>query len=132
MSIREVRDFQDLIIWQRSFQLAEEIYRMTERFPKSEIYGMTSQLRRSAVSIPANIAEGYGRFSQKDYARFIGIALGSCTELETLLLLSVKVGITSASNADKSLTLARECKRMLRAIRFKLHANLQAGRQSSG
>ncbi|MCB1187915.1 four helix bundle protein [bacterium] len=132
MSTDDVKDFQDLIIWQRSFQLAEEIYCLTELFPKQEIYGMTSQLRRSAVSIPANIAEGYGRFSQKDYARFIGIALGSCTELETLILLSVRVGNTTDERSAKPMALARECKRMLRAIRFKLHANLQAGKQSSG
>lgn len=75
--------------------LTEQVYRLTETFPKSEQYGLTSQLRRSATSIPANIAEGYGRSSDKNLANFVRIARGSLAELETLIELSVRLGFAT-------------------------------------
>ena len=81
--------FKDLIVWQKAYKLVLEIYRITKDFPKSEIYGLSQQMRRSAVSIPSNISEGYGRKSKTEYDRFLSIAYGSLSELETQYLLSV-------------------------------------------
>jgi four helix bundle protein len=83
--------FKDLIVWQKSFQLVKEIYALTRNFPKDEIYGLTQQMRRSAVSIPSNISEGYGRQFSKEYKQFLSIAYGSLCELETQYLLAVNL-----------------------------------------
>jgi four helix bundle protein len=83
-----ISSYRDLEVWQFSMQLAKEIYSITREFPKEELYGLTSQNRRASVSVPANIAEGYGRDNAGDYARFLQIAQGSLKEVETLLLLS--------------------------------------------
>lgn len=83
-----MRDFHKLIIWQRSHQLALAVYRISKSFPKEEIFGLTSQMRRAVSSIPTNIAEGCGRASNKDFAHFLQIAIGSATEVEYQLLLA--------------------------------------------
>ncbi|MBO7277929.1 MAG: four helix bundle protein [Bacteroidales bacterium] len=83
-----MRDFHKLIIWQRSHQLTLAIYRISKSFPKEEIFGLTSQMRRAVSSIPTNIAEGCGRASNKDFAHFLQIAIGSATEVEYQLLLA--------------------------------------------
>jgi four helix bundle protein len=83
-----VQDYMRLEVWQRSHRLALAVYRVTKLFPPSEAYNLTSQIRRSSVSIPSNIAEGCGRSSRSDMARFLSIALGSCCELQYQLLLS--------------------------------------------
>ena len=83
-----MRDFHKLIIWQRSHQLTLTIYRISKSFPKEEIFGLTSQMRRAVSSIPTNIAEGCGRTSNKDFAHFLQIAIGSATEVEYQLLLA--------------------------------------------
>ncbi|MDP3770417.1 MAG: four helix bundle protein [bacterium] len=80
---REIKSYRDLIVWQKSMALVTSIYKLTEQFPQSEIYGLTSQMRRSAVSIPSNIAEGSKRSSRKDFKNFLQIASGSGAELET-------------------------------------------------
>ena len=77
--------YRDLLVWQRAKQLAVEVYRATESFPRSETYGITSQIRRAAVSVPSNIAEGQGRLSRGEFAQFLGNARGSLLELETQL-----------------------------------------------
>jgi len=92
-----VGDFRKLEVWQVAHKVACEIYRETANFPKTEAYGLTSQLRRSAASIPANIAEGCGRRGDAEFGRFVRISLGSATELEYHLLLSHDVGFLSAS-----------------------------------
>ena len=79
----EIKTYRDLIIWQKSMSLVTEIYNITNNFPASELYALTNQLRRCAVSIPSNIAEGYGRNSTGDYKRFLQIAVGSLFELQT-------------------------------------------------
>lgn len=83
-----MRDFHKLIIWQRSHQLTLAVYRISKSFPKEEIFGLTSQMRRAVSSIPTNIAEGCGRASNKDFAHFLQIAIGSATEVEYQLLLA--------------------------------------------
>ena len=80
--------YRDLKVWQAAMRLTVEVYRLSEQFPKHETYGLTSQLQRSAVSLPSNIAEGHGRNSPKEFNHFLGIALGSLAELETQLILA--------------------------------------------
>jgi four helix bundle protein len=91
MPMRSVRSFRDLIVWQRSVELAVAIYELTRGFPKDEIYGLTSQLRRAAVSIASNIAEGHGRNSTGEFRQFLGIVRGSNFEVQTQLVLSRKL-----------------------------------------
>lgn len=83
-----MQSFKELIVWQKSFKLCVDIYKLTETFPKNEIYGLSSQIRRASVSIPSNIAEGFRRNTTKEYIQFIHIALGSTGELETQILLA--------------------------------------------
>ena len=79
-------------IWQRSVSLVEEIYNITQKFPKEETYGLTGQVRRAAVSIPSNIAEGFARFYNNEYKQFLFISLGSCAELSTQLIIAERLG----------------------------------------
>ncbi|MBP2618544.1 four helix bundle protein [Chryseobacterium jejuense] len=81
-------NFKDLLVWQKSIDFVTEIYRITEVFPKNEVYGLISQIRRTAVSIPSNIAEGNSRRSKLDYLQFLKISRGSCAEVETQLIIS--------------------------------------------
>jgi len=90
-----IRDYRDLIVWQEAMDIAEEIYLLTQAFPRTETFGMTSQMRRCAVSIPANIAEGFGRAQRRTFIQFLRIAQGSLKELETHTTLCVRVGLLS-------------------------------------
>jgi four helix bundle protein len=84
-------NFKDLIVWQKSMTLAKLIYKITSQFPKNEMYGLASQMQRCSVSIPSNIAEGHGRNNKREYFQFLGIAYGSCSELETQILIAKSV-----------------------------------------
>jgi four helix bundle protein len=84
--------YRDLKVWQKSIDLAEEVYRLTSSFPVSEVYGLTSQMRRATVSISSNIAEGWGRRSRKEYDRFVQMAQGSNDELQTQLVIAGRLG----------------------------------------
>ena len=79
----KIKDFRDLDIWKKGIEIVKDIYNIVEKFPKQEFYGLVSQIQRSAVSIPSNVAEGFNRFHNKEYKQFLYIALGSCAELET-------------------------------------------------
>ncbi len=79
----KIKDFRDLDIWKKGIEIVKDIYNIVEKFSKQEFYGLVSQIQRSAVSIPSNIAEGFNRFHNKEYKQFLYIALGSCAELET-------------------------------------------------
>jgi len=83
-----MKTHKDLLVWQKSMELVTEIYKVTKEFPKEEIYGITSQIRRSAISVPSNIAEGAGRKSTKEFKQFLFIALGSLSELETQVIIA--------------------------------------------
>ena len=85
-------NYKELIVWQKSDELAFEVYRITKKFPRDEIYGLTSQLRRAALSVPTNIVEGYARKGDKELARFINISIGSLAEVEYLLEFSKRLG----------------------------------------
>jgi len=84
----KTKSFKDLIVWQKSYKLVLEIYKITRDFPKSETYGLSQQMRKAAVSIPSNIAEGYGRVHKAEYRQFLSISYGSLLELDTQYLLS--------------------------------------------
>lgn len=84
----KIISFKDLIVWQKGIEIAKEVYKLTNKLPKEEMFGLTSQMRRSSISISSNIAEGRGRSSRKDFAQFLHIAQGSLAELETQLILA--------------------------------------------
>jgi four helix bundle protein len=107
------RGYKDLIVWQKSLQLVILVYKITEKFPSSEIYGITSQIRRSAVSIPSNIAEGSKRRTQKDFSQFIAIASGSGAELETQLEISKRLNFGEKEKYNEIESLLSEVMRML-------------------
>jgi len=115
-----VNSYKDLIVWQKGYELVKNIYLLTEKLPKSEIFGLQSQMRRSSVSIVSNIAEGSSRKTRKDYCQFIHIAYGSTSELETQLLLCKDLYQISI---EKELALITEVSKMLRAIIIKLEIN---------
>lgn len=111
-----LKNYKELKVWQKSYQLCLEMYKATKTFPKNEGFGLTSQMRRAALSIPSNIAEGYGRKTTPEYVRFLYIAYGSTCELETQLLLS---GDLSYLNKEKASEFQRdigEVERMLKAL----------------
>ncbi len=91
-------NFKELLVWQKSIDFVTGIYKITETFPKTEIYGLVSQIRRAAVSIPSNIAEGNSRRSKPDYLQFLKIARGSCAEVETQLIISKNLGFLNEDN----------------------------------
>ena len=98
--VDKIKTHKDLDVWKESLELARLVYLMTSKFPKEELYGITQQIRRSAVSIPSNIAEGAARNSQKEFIQFLHIALGSLAELETQLLLSEKLGFIKENEIE--------------------------------
>lgn len=116
----QIRGYRDLQVWQRAISIAEQTYRLSRTFPKEEQFGLTSQARRAAVSVAANIAEGYGRGSQPSYASFVRIAQGSLKELETHLIIAERVGVANGSSTEQILADADELGRMLRALLTKL------------
>jgi len=93
----KIKTYRNLQIWQKGIELVKEVYKITENFPKQEVYALVSQMRRSAVSIPSNIAEGFRRFHNKEYKRFLYISLGSCAELETQITIAKELKYIQAS-----------------------------------
>ena len=118
-----MKDFRELKVWEKSHHLALAAYTATARFPKDELYGLTSQIRRSCSSIPANIAEGCGRNGDAELARFLQIAMGSASELEYHLLLSRDLGLMDVANHDQLAQETTEIKRMLASFIQKLKAD---------
>lgn len=105
--------FRDLLIWQKSMTLITKIYQSTNHFPKEEIFGLTSQIRRSAVSIPSNIAEGFGRESKQDFLRFLNISIGSLFELQTQLEITKNISYLNENEFNNIFENSREIERML-------------------
>ncbi len=118
-----MKDFKELKVWQKSHSLTLAVYKATETFPKQEIYGLTSQIRRSSSSIPANIAEGCGRKGEADFARFLQIAIGSASELEYHLLLSRDLNLLNISDYEMLASEVVDVKRMLTSFIQKLRAD---------
>ena len=118
-----MKDFRDLKVWEKSHHLALLVYKHTQSFPKQEMFGITSQMRRAAVSIPTNIAEGCGRAGNGDFARFLYIAMGSASELEYLLLISLDLGYLDRIDYKELDLAATEVKRMLASLISKVNAD---------
>lgn len=108
--------FRELQVWQRAIKTSVAIYKLTATFPSQEIYGLTSQLRRASVSVPSNIAEGYGRASSGEYKHFLGVARGSNSEIETQLVIAKELGLGDGSHIDHAAGLTAEVGKMLNAI----------------
>lgn len=108
-----IKSYKDLIVWQRSIELVTEIYKLTDSYPKTEIFGLISQMRRAAVSIPSNIAEGKSRGTQKDYRNFVITAFASGSELETQIIISKKIFFERRIDFIKVDNLLNEVMRML-------------------
>ena len=122
LSTTRVRSFRDLQVWQRSMELTLVVYRLTQKFPREEVYGLTSQLRRCAVSIPSNIAEGQGRLNTREFKQFLGIARGSNCELQTQLEIARRLALGDPKLIDEAEGLAHEIGRMIFTILGKLRA----------
>lgn len=110
------KSYRDLFVWQKAMELAKAVYEATRPFPKEEMYGLTAQIRRAAVSIPSNIAEGQGRLSKKEFRQFLGIARGSLMEVETQIILARDMNYLSEGKAEKLLLRASEVGRMLNGL----------------
>ncbi len=117
-----MRNFRELKVWEKAHQLTLSVYKATKIFPKEELYGLTSQMRRSCASIPANIAEGCGRKGSAELARFLQIAMGSASELEYHLLLAYDLDLLEGKNYESLSSKLTEIKRMLTAFIQKLNA----------
>ncbi len=116
MSDGKIASYQDLKVWQSAIELAVLSYGLTKTFPKEEMFGLTSQIRRAAVSIAANIAEGYGRENRGSFVQFLRIAQGSLKELETHILIAKRVGLLTEAGAAKLLAASEENGKMLRSL----------------
>lgn len=112
----KIRTHKDLVVWQKAIDLVLDIYNMTKSFPKEEVYGLVSQMRRAAVSIPANIAEGAARQTKKEFQQFVYISIGSLAELETHLILSVRLSFCGKQEADLTSLKLDEIRRMLSGL----------------
>src|SRR5688500_5913276 len=117
-----VRGFKGLVVWQKAMDLIEEIYRLTQGFPKQETYGLSSQLQRAAVSVAANIAEGNGRDSTKEYIHHLAFSLGSLAEVETYLVVGHRLGYTRAEVVNALESKCDEIGKMLRGLQKALRA----------
>jgi four helix bundle protein len=111
-----IQTYRDLEVWQKSMELVEECYRLTKHVPQDELFGLTSQLRRAVVSIPANIAEGHGRLHWADYRRHLSIARGSLMEVETLLHVAVRVEYLDRTQVKAAWNRAQEVGRLLNGL----------------
>jgi len=107
------QDYHELIVWQRAIELTVCIYKLTRSFPKEELYGLISQMRRASVSVASNIAEGRGRITPGEFRQFLGLAQGSTYELQTQLLVARKLGMGSDENLNEAELLSDEVSKML-------------------
>jgi four helix bundle protein len=121
--VKRVKDFRELKVWQKAHELTLAVYRITATFPREELYGLTSQLRRACSSIAANLAEGCGRSGDAEFARYCSIAMGSASEVEYHLLLAKDLKLIKPADYQELATRATELKRMLTGLLQKLNAD---------
>jgi four helix bundle protein len=107
-----ITTYRDLLVWQRAMDLVDAVYRLTRGFDKEEVYGLTSQIRRAAISVPSNIAEGHGRQTQRHFLHFLSIARGSIKELETQVLIARRLGYANEAENSKVLDLSDQVSRL--------------------
>jgi len=122
---KKIISYHDLEIWKRGIQLVKELYKITSEFPKSEIYGLTSQIQRAAVSFPANIAEGWGRESSKNYIQFLRNSRGSLFEMDTLIIIAYKLNYIDKKTLNPILNEIKELGKMLNSIIKKINERIQ-------
>ncbi len=115
--------YRDLKVWRLAMELAEEAYKLCADFPRHEVYGLTSQLQRGAVSIPSNIAEGQARNSNKEFAYFLGVARGSLAELETQIMLAQRLDYMTTEQADSTIGIAEEVAKMFKGLQSSIVSN---------
>ena len=120
----EIKGFRDLIVWQKAMNFVVEVYRVTGPFPSDERFGLTSQLRRCAVSIPSNIAEGHGRKGTREFLSFLSIAYGSLNEAQTQVLIAERLGFVTAEASARLMEMAAEIARLLNGLRNSLRSKL--------
>jgi four helix bundle protein len=118
----DVRSYRDLLVWQQAMDLAVATYDLTRAWPKDELYGLTSQARRAAVSVCANIAEGYGRETRPSYIHFLRVAQGSIKELETHLIIAQRVELSRSGQIDDLLSQCESAGKLLRLLVSKLES----------
>ena len=118
-----MKDFKDLIVWQKAMELVTEVYCLVKKLPKEELFSLSDQIRRAVISIPSNIAEGHGRNSTKEFIQFLAIAKGSKAELETQLLICVKINYLNNSDIETAINLINEVGKMLNALQKSLIPN---------
>jgi four helix bundle protein len=116
LSDQSINSYRDLRVWQDAMTLAESCYRLTRHFPRDELFGLTSQIRRAGASVPANVAEGHGRENTGNFIQHLRVSQGSLKELETHLLLAGRVGILQASDLEPVLSQCESLGKMLRAL----------------
>jgi len=121
-AVGRVQSHRDLVVWQKAMDLAVAVYRHANRFPREESYRLTSQITRAVASVPANIAEGNGRGTAREYAHFLSIAKGSLMEVETFLLLAVRLDYLTEPAVHATLALIIEISKMLTTLRAKIVA----------
>jgi four helix bundle protein len=119
---KKTQNYKDLIVWQKGIALAKAIYQLTCKFPSEEKFGLVAQMRRAAVSIPSNIAEGQARHTTGEFIQFISHAEGSTAELETQLILSIELAFAQTESAKNAFILLDDIRRMLNGLRRKLSA----------
>ncbi len=120
MTTATIATYRDLIVWQRAIELVEAVYKLSGHFPDDERFGLTSQIRRAAVSVASNIAEGKSRGTRKEYRQFLVIAYGSGAEVETQVVISKKLHLTNDANYTHVDLLLNEVMKMLRALMYRL------------
>lgn len=125
------QDYHDLIVWQKAIDLTVSIYKVTQSFPKSEIYGLTSQMRRASISVASNIAEGRGRLNVAEFRQFLGLAQGSIFELKTQLVIAKNLGFTSEDSSGEADSLADEVSKILRTFIQRLTVPAKTDRPSA-
>ena len=121
-----IESYRDLKAWQGALELVEAIYRLSSSWPKDERFALTSQVRRAAVSVPSVLAEGHARASTREFAHYVSVASGSLTELETQLIISVRLGFTSRETCDGLLARSDEVGKMLRGLQKALDSKVSA------
>lgn len=117
---KEIKSFRDLIIWQRGIYLVKEVYKETMNFPREEMYGLTNQIRRAAISIPSNVSEGHIRQHRAEFRQFLNIALGSLAELETQIIISRELNYISNEKTENLIDQMNSLSKMIRSLRKKL------------
>jgi four helix bundle protein len=120
----KIKNYQELNIWKRSVEMAIEIYNTSKNFPKEDLYGLTSQMRRASVSIPSNIAEGFNRYQNKEFRQFLYVSLGSCAEVETQLFIAQRLNYVDQEKASKLIKELGEIGKMINSLIKKINGNL--------